>query len=90
MSKAKSPVLRKCVGCGEMKDRKDLVRIVRSTDGSISLDMTQKMNGRGAYICRSLTCLETAVKKRGLERTLKCAVAKDVYEQIRDEIEAVL
>ncbi len=88
MASLKKPVLRKCVACGEMKDRKELIRVVRTTEGEILLDDTQKMNGRGAYICRSLSCLETAMKRRGLERTLKCNVDKDAYEAIREKLEA--
>ncbi len=90
MAAGKKPVLRKCVGCGEMKDRRDMVRVVRDTDGNICIDITQKMNGRGAYVCKSRSCLDTAIKRRGLERTLKCAVPKDICTQLQDQIEGVL
>ena len=78
----KKPVLRRCVGCGEMKDKKDLIRVVRTQEGEILPDMTGKMNGRGAYICRSQECLETAVRKKGLERSLRCRVNAQVYEDL--------
>ncbi len=88
MASQKKPVLRRCVGCGEMKDRKELIRVVKTPDGEVLIDDTQKMNGRGAYVCRSLTCLETAIKRRGLERTLKCGIDKDACRVIREKIEA--
>lgn len=90
MAGEKKPVLRRCVGCGEMKDKKDLIRVVRDTEGNIAIDVTQKKNGRGAYVCRSLSCLETAVKRRGLERTLKCAVPKEISAQLRSQTEELL
>ena len=82
MANQKKPVLRRCVGCGEMKDKKDLIRVVRTQEGEILPDMTGKMNGRGAYICRSQQCLETAVRKKGLERSLRCRVNAQVYEDL--------
>ena len=82
MANQKKPVLRRCVGCGEMKDKKDLIRVVRTQEGEILPDMTGKMNGRGAYICRSQQCLEIAVRKKGLERSLRCRVDGQVYEDL--------
>ena len=82
MANQKKPVLRRCVGCGEMKDKKDLIRVVRTQEGEILPDMTGKMNGRGAYICRSQQCLETAVRKKGLDRSLRCRVNAQVYEDL--------
>ncbi len=90
MAAGKKPVLRRCVGCGEMKEKKDLIRVVRGMDGVISIDLTQKVNGRGAYVCRSRSCLELAVKRRGLERTLRCSIERHAAEQILEQIEAVL
>ena len=83
MSNQKKPVLRRCVGCGEMKDKKELIRIVRTQEGEILTDPTGKMNGRGAYVCRDPECLMTAVRKKGLERSLKCRVDAQVYEDLR-------
>ena len=82
MANQKKPVLRRCVGCGEMKDKKDLIRVVRTQEGEILPDMTGKMNGRAAYICRSQQCLEIAVRKKGLERSLRCRVNAQVYEDL--------
>ena len=82
MANQKKPVLRRCVGRGEMKDKKDLIRVVRTQEGEILPDMTGKMNGRGAYICRSQQCLEIAVRKKGLERSLRCRVDAQVYEDL--------
>lgn len=70
---------RKCVGCGEMKDKKHLLRIVRSPEGEITLDLTGKKPGRGAYICAQEQCLTKAVKEKRLERALEKAISEDVY-----------
>ena len=80
--------MRRCVGCGESKEKKELVRIVRDTEGNIHLDPTGRANGRGAYICRDEKCLELAIKKRGLDRTLKVSVPADVAEALREELGA--
>ena len=74
--------LRKCVGCNEMKPKRELIRAVRSPEGSISLDRTGKANGRGAYLCHSAECLKKARKRRALERAFKCAVDGLVYDQM--------
>ncbi|MBR1481392.1 MAG: YlxR family protein [Ruminococcus sp.] len=84
--------LRKCAGCGEMKPKRELVRVVRAPeqpDGgtpAVSLDLTGKKPGRGAYICHSAECLEKARKARRLERSLSCAIGDDVYEQLIKEL----
>lgn len=83
MSNQKKPVLRRCVGCGMMKDKKDLIRVVRTQEGSILPDMSGKLNGRGAYVCKDPDCLMTAVRRKGLERSLKCRVDAQVYEDLR-------
>ncbi len=83
MGNQKKPVLRRCVGCGMMKDKKELIRVVRTQEGSILPDMTGRMNGRGAYVCKDQGCLMTAVRKKGLERSLKCRVDTQVYEDLR-------
>ncbi len=80
--------LRKCVGCGEFIGKKGAVRIVRDKDGSISLDPTGKKPGRGAYLCRDEKCLELAVKGRKLERSFKCSVPAEIYENIKRELVA--
>lgn len=88
MVRAKKEILRRCTGCGAMKDRMELIRVIRDRDGAVHVDETQKQNGRGAYLCRSLSCFETALKRRSLERTLKCSVSRSVYDQIKKMIEA--
>ena len=79
--------MRKCTGCGEMKEKKQLVRIVKAPDGNvISLDLTGKKPGRGAYICSSPDCLKKAKKARRLERAFSCKIPDEVYEQLTEEI----
>ncbi len=77
---------RKCVGCGEMKEKKDLIRVIRTPGGEILLDTTSKANGRGAYICNSIDCFRKAVRNRGLERSLKDKIPQDVLERIEKEL----
>lgn len=86
MKQRKIP-LRKCTGCQEMKNKKELIRIVRNDAGEISLDFTGKKPGRGAYICPSPECLEKAKKSKGLERSYKSAVPVQVYDQLKEELE---
>ena len=78
--------MRKCVGCGEMKDKKGLIRIIRTNEGEILLDATGKANGRGAYICKSAECLKKAGRNKGLERSLKAQVPEEVLERIEKEL----
>lgn len=83
--------LRKCVGCGEMKPKKELIRVLCTEDGEFVLDISGKKNGRGAYICNSKECFGKAVKSKGLERSFKQAIPAEVYERLEkemDEIEA--
>lgn len=84
--KQKSIPLRKCTGCQEMKDKRTLVRVVRSENGEFSVDFTGKKPGRGAYICPNLECLEKAKKSKGLERSFKTPVPSEVYEKLREEL----
>lgn len=85
MKQRKVP-LRKCTGCQEMKNKKELIRIVKSEDGSFLIDNTGKKAGRGAYICKNIECLEKAVKSKGLEHSFKTSVPKDVYEKLKSEL----
>ena len=85
MQQKKVP-MRKCTGCGEMKPKKELVRIVKSPEGEISVDLTGKKSGRGAYICRSGQCLETAKKANRLSRAFECAVPPEVYDRLAEAI----
>lgn len=77
---------RKCVGCNEMKDKKELLRIVRSPEGEISLDMTGKKNGRGAYVCPNPECITKAFKEKRLERALEKPINQDVYAQLLEDL----
>lgn len=72
-----------------MKDKKELIRVLRTPEGEFTLDATGRKNGRGAYLCRSAECLERAVKTKGLDRSFKMAVPKEVYEALREEMKAL-
>lgn len=86
MIKKKVP-MRKCTGCQEMKNKKELIRVVRNDAGEFSLDTTGKKPGRGAYVCKNIECLEKACKNKGLERSFKTAVPKDLYEELKKQLE---
>lgn len=80
--KARKIPQRMCVGCQEMKNKKDLIRVVRTPDGEILIDETGKKAGRGAYVCRSEECFKKSVKAKRLEKALKNSVSEEVYEKI--------
>jgi len=82
---AKKVPLRQCVGCGEMKDKRKMIRILRTTDGAVCLDATGKKNGRGAYICTQRECLRKARRNKGLERSFKMSIPEEVYETLDKE-----
>ena len=86
MSTKKIP-LRQCIGCGEMRNKKEMVRILKTSEDEILLDATGRKNGRGAYICSSAECFKKAVKSKGLERSFKMAIPKEVYEALEKEME---
>lgn len=88
MSVKKIP-MRQCTGCREMKNKRDMIRVIRSSDGVISIDATGRKNGRGAYICRNMECFRLAVKNRGLERSLKTEIPASVYEMLEKEMAAL-
>ena len=79
---AKKIPLRQCVGCGEMKGKKDMMRVLKTAENEICLDVTGKKNGRGAYICRSRECLRLARKNKGLERSFKMSIPNEVYDTL--------
>lgn len=79
--------LRKCTGCGEMKPKKELVRIVKDPEGAISLDRTGKKAGRGAYICPEEACLAAAKKARRLEKAFSCQIPNAVYTQLEEALQ---
>lgn len=78
--------LRKCTGCGEMKSKKELVRVVKNKEGEVSLDLIGKKAGRGAYVCNSLECLKKARKARGFERAFSQKIENEIYNQMEDEL----
>jgi len=78
--------LRKCTGCQEMKNKKELIRVVKNKEGEISLDFTGRKAGRGAYICPNEECLEKAQKSKGLERSFKSAVPNEIFEELKSEL----
>ena len=78
---------RQCMGCRERKAKRELIRIVRGTDGTVSLDFGGKMNGRGAYICPSPECLKKVRKSKGLERSLEVTIPEEVYDRLEKEME---
>lgn len=80
--------LRMCTGCGEHKPKKELVRVVKSPAGEISLDLTGKKAGRGAYLCRNVECLQKARKARRMERLFSCQIPDEVYDQMEGEMSA--
>lgn len=81
--------MRQCVGCGEMKSKKELIRVIKTPEGEIVLDATGRKNGRGAYICASMECLKTAMKRKGLERSLKVSIPTDVYDSLEQEMSKI-
>ena len=87
MSTVRKIPMRKCVGCGEMKSKKEMMRVLKTAEDTIILDTTGRKNGRGAYLCFSGECLEKAMKNKGLERSLKTPVPREVYEGLKKEFE---
>lgn len=77
---------RRCLGCGEHFPKNSLIRVLRTPDGECVLDMTGKMSGRGAYICKSLTCFKKARKARRFETSLECSVSEEVYQRMEEEL----
>lgn len=86
MSTKKFPQ-RQCIGCGEMKNKKEMIRILKTPEGEFALDSTGRKNGRGAYLCPAMDCLKKAIKSKGLERSFKMAIPKEVYETLEREME---
>ena len=89
MSSVKKIPMRKCVGCGEMKSKKEMMRVLKTSENEFVLDATGKKNGRGAYLCQSKECLAKAIKNKGLERSFKKAITKEVYEILEKEMETL-
>lgn len=81
--------MRQCTGCREMKNKKEMMRVLKTGEGEILLDTTGRKNGRGAYLCYSLECLEKARKNKGLECSLKTEIPQEVYERLEKEFEEI-
>lgn len=86
MATVKKKPQRQCTGCGEMRDKADLIRVIRTPEEKIEVDFTGKKNGRGAYLCNNPDCLAKARKRKSLERSLKMAIPPEVYERISEEM----
>ena len=87
MSTAKKIPVRQCIGCGGSKNKKEMIRVLKTPEEEFTVDATGRKNGRGAYLCRSMECFEKAVKGKGLERSFKMAIPKEVYETLKKEME---
>ncbi|MED9905450.1 MAG: YlxR family protein [Lachnospiraceae bacterium] len=81
--------LRQCIGCGEMKSKKEMMRILKTPEGPIVLDVTGKKNGRGAYLCKSAACLKQARRNKGLERSFKMTIPDEVYKDLEKEFSEI-
>lgn len=81
--------LRQCTGCGEMKSKKELIRVIKTPEEEIVIDATGKKNGRGAYICCSFDCFQKAIKTKALERSLKTKIPNEVYEELERELKVL-
>ena len=86
---AKKIPLRKCTGCGDMKDKRDMLRVVKTKESEFFLDTTGKANGRGAYICASSECLEKSIKNSGLERSFKTRIPQNIAEDLREAMRSI-
>ena len=87
MSTAKKVPTRKCVGCSETKNKKELIRVLKTPEDEFLIDVTGKKNGRGAYICRNKACLLAAIRNKGLERSFKISIDSSVYEALKKEFD---
>ena len=81
--------LRQCVGCNEMKNKKEMMRVIKTSEGEICLDVTGKKNGRGAYVCKTMECLKAARKTKGLERSFQMPIPSEVYDSLEREFEKI-
>ena len=89
MSQTRKIPMRKCIGCQEMKNKKEMMRVIKTPEDELVLDTTGRKNGRGAYLCFSKECFEKAVKTKGLERSLKMSIPSAVYDSLKKEIEQI-
>lgn len=89
MATSKKVPMRQCVGCGEMKAKKEMIRIIKTAENDILLDETGRKNGRGAYICPSSECLKKAEKSKGLSRSFKMEIPREIYAELEKEMQNV-
>ena len=82
--------MRQCMGCRERREKRQLIRVVRSPEGEVSLDFSGKKNGRGAYLCPDPQCLKKAIKSKSLDRSLEVAIPQEIYDRLEKEMEAGL
>ena len=80
--------MRQCLGCREMKPKRELIRVVRSPEGLVSLDFKGKANGRGAYVCPNMACLKKAMKSKAIERAFEITIPAEIYAQLTEQMEA--
>ncbi|MBU5590647.1 YlxR family protein [Clostridium sp. MSJ-4] len=85
--KVKKIPLRMCNGCMEMKPKKEMIRVVKSSEGEVSVDLTGKKSGRGAYVCKNLSCFEKAFKTKRLNKNLEVNISEEIYNKLKDEID---
>ena len=88
MQMQKKIPMRQCLGCREMKPKRELIRVVRAPDGAISLDFKGKASGRGAYICPNASCLKKAIRGKALEKAFSSQIPPEVYEELERQMEA--
>ena len=86
LGKVRKIPMRKCVGCNEMKEKKELIRVLRTPEGEILLDDTGRKNGRGAYLCRDIQCLKKAIRSKGLDRSLGISIPQEINETLEKEM----
>lgn len=82
--------MRQCMGCRERREKRQLIRVVRSPEGEVSLDFSGKKNGRGAYLCPDPACLKKAIKSKALDRSLEVTIPQEIYDRLEKEMEAEL
>lgn len=85
----KKAPFRQCVGCGQMVSKKEMIRVIKTPEDEITVDVTGKKNGRGAYICHNVECLTKALKNKGLERSLKVRIPEEIYEKLTKELSSL-
>lgn len=88
MPQVKKVPMRQCLGCKQLKPKRELIRVVKNSEGEVSLDLVGKKPGKGAYICRDVECFRLARKSKGFERSLSCSIPSEVFESMEAELSA--